>query len=33
VFLASNDARYTTGSVLGASSGQAVNHVLTVPGR
>jgi NAD(P)-dependent dehydrogenase (short-subunit alcohol dehydrogenase family) len=33
VFLASEEARYTTGSVLGADGGQAVGYFLTVPGR
>jgi NAD(P)-dependent dehydrogenase (short-subunit alcohol dehydrogenase family) len=33
VFLASEDARYTTGSVIGADGGQAVGYFLTVPGR
>ena len=33
VFLASEDARYTTGSVLGADGGQAVGYFLSVPGR
>jgi NAD(P)-dependent dehydrogenase (short-subunit alcohol dehydrogenase family) len=33
VFLASDEARYTTGSVLGADGGQAVGYFLSVPGR
>ncbi|MBI2713527.1 MAG: SDR family oxidoreductase [Rhizobiales bacterium] len=33
VFLACDEARYTTGSVLGADGGQAVGYFLTVPGR
>ena len=33
VFLASEDARYTTGSVVGADGGPAVGYFLTVPGR
>lgn len=33
VFLACDDSRYTTGSVLGADGGQAVGYFLTVPGR
>jgi NAD(P)-dependent dehydrogenase (short-subunit alcohol dehydrogenase family) len=33
VFLASDDARYTTGSVVGADGGQAVGYFLSVPGR
>jgi NAD(P)-dependent dehydrogenase (short-subunit alcohol dehydrogenase family) len=33
VFLACEEARYTTGSVLGADGGQAVGYFLTVPGR
>jgi NAD(P)-dependent dehydrogenase (short-subunit alcohol dehydrogenase family) len=33
VFLASNDAQYTTGSVVGADGGQAVGYFLSVPGR
>ncbi len=33
VFLASEEARYTTGSVLGADGGQAVGYFLRVPGR
>ena len=33
VFLASQDARYTTGSVVGADGGQAVGYFLSVPGR
>ena len=33
VFLASSDAQYTTGSVVGADGGQAVGYFLTVPGR
>jgi 3-oxoacyl-[acyl-carrier protein] reductase len=32
-FLASDDARYTTGSALGTDGGQAVGYFLTVPGR
>ncbi len=32
-FLASDEARYTTGSVVGADGGQAVGYFLTVPGR
>ena len=33
VFLASDESRYTTGSVLGADGGQAVGYFLSVPGR
>jgi len=33
VFLASDESRYTTGSLLGADGGQAVGHFLSVPGR
>jgi hypothetical protein len=33
VFLASDDARYTTGSVVGADGDQAVGYFLSVPGR
>ena len=33
IFLASEDARYTTGSVLSADGGQAVGYFLSVPGR
>jgi NAD(P)-dependent dehydrogenase (short-subunit alcohol dehydrogenase family) len=33
VFLASDAARYTTGSVIGADGGQAVGYFLSVPGR
>ncbi len=33
VFLASDDARYTSGSVLGADGAQAVGYFLSVPGR
>lgn len=33
VFLASEDAQYTTGSVVGADGGQAVGYFLSVPGR
>ena len=33
IFLASDDARYTTGSVLGADGGQAAGYFLSVPGR
>jgi NAD(P)-dependent dehydrogenase (short-subunit alcohol dehydrogenase family) len=33
VFLACDESRYTTGSVLGADGGQAVGYFLTVPGR
>jgi len=33
VFLASDDAQYTTGSVLGSDGGQAVGYFLAVPGR
>ena len=29
----SEDARYTTGSVVGADGGQAVGYFLSVPGR
>ena len=33
VFLASDEARYTTGSLVGADGGQAVGYFLSVPGR
>ena len=33
IFLACDDARYTTGSVVGADGGQAVGYFLSVPGR
>jgi NAD(P)-dependent dehydrogenase (short-subunit alcohol dehydrogenase family) len=33
VFLASDEARYTSGSVLGADGAQAVGYFLSVPGR
>ena len=33
IFLASDDARYTTGSVLGVDGGQAAGYFLSVPGR
>lgn len=33
IFLASDDARYTTGSMVGADGGQAVGYFLSVPGR
>jgi NAD(P)-dependent dehydrogenase (short-subunit alcohol dehydrogenase family) len=33
VFLASDDAQYTTGSVLGSDGGQEVGYFLAVPGR
>ncbi|MGA9336934.1 MAG: SDR family oxidoreductase, partial [Pseudolabrys sp.] len=33
IFLASDESRYTTGSVVGADGGQAVGYFLTVPGR
>lgn len=33
IFLASDDAQYTTGSVVGADGGQAVGYFLSVPGR
>jgi len=33
VFLASADAQYTTGSVIGADGGQEVGYFLSVPGR
>ena len=33
IFLASDDARYTTGSIVGADGGQAVGYFLSVPGR
>ncbi len=33
VFLASDESRYTTGSVIGADGGQAVGYFLSVPGR
>ena len=33
VFLASSDAQYTTGSIVGADGGQAVGYFLSVPGR
>ena len=32
MFLASDEAQYTTGSVVGADGGQAVGYFLTVPG-
>jgi NAD(P)-dependent dehydrogenase (short-subunit alcohol dehydrogenase family) len=33
VFLASSDAQYTSGSVVGADGAQAVGYFLSVPGR
>ncbi len=33
IFLACDESRYTTGSVVGADGGQAVGYFLTVPGR
>ena len=33
IFLASDDAQYTTGSIVGADGGQAVGYFLSVPGR
>jgi NAD(P)-dependent dehydrogenase (short-subunit alcohol dehydrogenase family) len=33
IFLASDEAAYTTGSVLGSDGGQAVGYFMTVPGR
>ena len=33
VFLACDELRYTTGSVVGSDGGQAVGYFLTVPGR
>jgi 3-oxoacyl-[acyl-carrier protein] reductase len=33
IFLASEEAKYTTGSTVGADGGQAVGYFLTVPGR
>jgi NAD(P)-dependent dehydrogenase (short-subunit alcohol dehydrogenase family) len=33
IFLASDEAQYTTGSVLGSDGGQAVGYFLAVPGR
>ena len=33
IFLASSEAQYTTGSVVGADGGQAVGYFLSVPGR
>jgi len=33
IFLASDDAQYSTGSVVGADGGQAVGYFLSVPGR
>ena len=33
IFLASDDAQYTTGSVVGADGGQAIGYFLSVPGR
>ncbi|HEV8640795.1 MAG TPA: SDR family NAD(P)-dependent oxidoreductase [Methylomirabilota bacterium] len=33
VFLASDEARYTTGSLVGCDGGQAVGYYLSVPGR
>jgi NAD(P)-dependent dehydrogenase (short-subunit alcohol dehydrogenase family) len=33
IFLASDEAQYTTGSVLGSDGGQAVGYFMAVPGR
>ena len=33
VFLASDEARYTTGSLVGCDGGQAIGYYLSVPGR
>jgi len=33
IFLASDDVRYTTGSMVGADCGQAVGYFLSVPRR
>jgi 3-oxoacyl-[acyl-carrier protein] reductase len=33
VFLASDESRYTSGSLVGADGGQAVGYFLSVPGR
>src|SRR5262245_40808318 len=33
IFLACDESRYTTGSVVGADGGQAIGYFLTVPGR
>jgi len=33
VFLASDEAQYTTGSIVGSDGGQAVGYFLSVPGR
>jgi len=33
VFLASDEARYTTGALLSCDGGQAVGYYLSVPGR
>jgi NAD(P)-dependent dehydrogenase (short-subunit alcohol dehydrogenase family) len=33
VFLASDEARYTTGSLVGADGGQEIGYFLSVPGR
>ncbi len=33
VFLASDEAQYTSGSIVGADGGQAVGYFLSVPGR
>jgi NAD(P)-dependent dehydrogenase (short-subunit alcohol dehydrogenase family) len=33
IFLACDDSRYTTGSVVGADGGQAVGYFMSVPGR
>jgi NAD(P)-dependent dehydrogenase (short-subunit alcohol dehydrogenase family) len=33
IFLASDDAQYTTGSIVGADGGQAIGYFLSVPGR
>jgi NAD(P)-dependent dehydrogenase (short-subunit alcohol dehydrogenase family) len=33
IFLASDEAQYTTGSIVGADGGQAIGYFLSVPGR